>query len=184
MYVFSTKRAHPKTLEGFDKGAEVLFIIYINFKDLFGAEHLCYAYLKQQGFDHLSVEKRKLIEDKFLVDQAIDADLAPKPLTVTPFKSLVPTSLTEPNMTFSFGIHQIERPVPGAELTTTVRDTENNSAGQASFTICTIKQSYQRSSQKQYGYFDSDCRINWYLVTATGPAAKVNLLLPKPVNAC
>ena len=79
MYVFSVNARTPKALEGFDKGAEVPFIIYVNFKDLFGAEHLCHAYLKQQGFDHPSVEKRKLIEDKFLVDQKlIDADPALK----------------------------------------------------------------------------------------------------------
>ena len=79
MYVFSVNARTPKALEGFDKGAEVPFIIYINFKDLFGAEHLCHAYLKQQGFERPSIEKRKLIEEKFLVDQKlIDADPALK----------------------------------------------------------------------------------------------------------
>ncbi|WP_339338830.1 nucleoid-associated protein [uncultured Oceanicoccus sp.] len=57
-------------------------------------------------------------------------------------------------------IHQIERPVPGAELTTTVRDTENNSAGPAYSLFEQLKQSYQRSSQKQYGYFDSELSDN------------------------
>ena len=79
MYVFSVNARTPKALEGFDKGAEVPFILYINFKDLFGAEHLCHAYLKQQGFAEPLIEKRKLIEDKFLIDQKlIDADPALK----------------------------------------------------------------------------------------------------------
>jgi hypothetical protein len=79
MYVFSVNARTPKAFEGFAKGAEVPFIVYINFKDLFGAEQLCQIYLKQQGFERPAIEKRKLIGEKFLVDQKlIDADIALK----------------------------------------------------------------------------------------------------------
>lgn len=77
MYIFSVNASTPNAFEGFAKGAEVPFIIYINFKDLFGAEQLCKAYLAQQGFERPVIEKRKLIEDKFLQNQKlIDADPA------------------------------------------------------------------------------------------------------------
>lgn len=51
-------------------------------------------------------------------------------------------------------IHHIERPAAGAEVTTTLREEENNCAGMAYSLFDQLKQSYQRSSQKQYGHFD------------------------------
>lgn len=79
MYVFSANARTPKAFEDFPKNAEVPFILYINFKDLFGAEQLCRLYLLQQGFEDPSIDKRKLIEDKFLSDpKLIDADPALK----------------------------------------------------------------------------------------------------------
>ena len=79
MYVFSVNARTPKAIEGFSKGAEVPFIVYINFKDLFGAEQLCQLYLLQQGFEKPTIEKRKLIDDKFLQDpKLIAADPALK----------------------------------------------------------------------------------------------------------
>lgn len=57
-------------------------------------------------------------------------------------------------------IHHIERTVPGADITTTLRDTENNCAGAAYSLFEQLKQSYQRSSQKQYGHFDSQLTDN------------------------
>ncbi|MGK0500283.1 MAG: hypothetical protein ACJAYG_001932 [Oceanicoccus sp.] len=79
MYVFSVNARTPEPYEDFAKGAEVPLIMYINFKDLFGAEQLCRIYLMQQGFERPSIEKRKLIENKFLNDQKlIDADPALK----------------------------------------------------------------------------------------------------------
>ena len=84
MYVFSVNARTPKAFEDFAKGDEVPFILYINFKDLFGAEQLCQLYLKQQGFERPSIEKRKLIEEKFLVDQKlVDADPALKEALTT-----------------------------------------------------------------------------------------------------
>lgn len=75
MFVFSVNARTPKALDGFAKGAEVPFIVYINFKDLFGAEQLCRLYLLQEGFEKPVIEKRKLIDSKFLQDtKLINAD--------------------------------------------------------------------------------------------------------------
>jgi hypothetical protein len=79
MYIFSVNANTTKDIEDFPKGAEVPFIIYINFKDLFGAEQLCRSYLIQQGFERPTIEKRKLIEEQFLNNKKlIDADPALK----------------------------------------------------------------------------------------------------------
>lgn len=75
MYVFS---ANAKTLKAFDEfvaGDEIPFIVYINFKDLYGAEQLCQLYLQKNGFTEAVIEKRKLIEPRFMEDpKLIDAD--------------------------------------------------------------------------------------------------------------
>jgi hypothetical protein len=79
MYVFSANANTDKILGDFKAGDEVPFIVYINFKDLFGAEQLCRLYLLQQGFTQPKIEKRKLIDAQFLQNQKlIDADQALK----------------------------------------------------------------------------------------------------------
>ncbi|MBN4055538.1 hypothetical protein JYU12_02215 [bacterium AH-315-K03] len=79
MYIFSVNATATKDIEDFSKGDDVPFIIYINFKDLFGAEKLCHLYLAQEGFDKPSIKKRKLIEPKYLQDKKlINADPALK----------------------------------------------------------------------------------------------------------
>lgn len=79
MYVFSANACAGKDFDSFRQGDNVPFIVYINFKDLFGAEQLCQIYLLQQGFENPSIDKRKMIENKFLSDQKlIDADPALK----------------------------------------------------------------------------------------------------------
>ncbi len=79
MYVFSVNARAKETFDDFAKGDEVPFIVYINYKDLFGAEQLCRLYLIQEGFEKPTVKKRKLIEDKFLQDpKLINADPALK----------------------------------------------------------------------------------------------------------
>ena len=63
-----------KVFEAFDEFAEnddVPFIVYINFKDLFGAENLCKLYLMQQGFYDIVIEKRKMIEAKYMQDKKL-----------------------------------------------------------------------------------------------------------------
>ena len=57
-------------------------------------------------------------------------------------------------------IHHIERTAPGAEVTTTLKDQENNGAGAIHSLFEQLKQSYQRSSQKQYGHFDTELSDN------------------------
>ncbi|MFA7555444.1 MAG: nucleoid-associated protein [Spongiibacteraceae bacterium] len=53
-------------------------------------------------------------------------------------------------------IHHIERSAPGAKVITSLREQDNNSAGAAYSLFEQLKQSFQRSSQKQYGHFDRD----------------------------
>lgn len=75
MYAFSVNAKTREDIEGFEADAVVPFIVYINFLDLFGAEQLCKLYLVRAGFYEVTIDKRKLIEEKFLSDQRlIDAD--------------------------------------------------------------------------------------------------------------
>ena len=71
MYVFSVNANTPKAFDDFEPGAEVPFMVYINFKDLTGAELLCKFYLEQAGFEAVVIEKRKMIVDKFLADKKL-----------------------------------------------------------------------------------------------------------------
>lgn len=57
-------------------------------------------------------------------------------------------------------IHHLERSAPGGDVIATVREQENNVAGPAYSLFEQLKQSYQRSSQKQYGHFDSNLDDN------------------------
>lgn len=75
MYVFSANAKTRKAFDDFAAGDTVPFIVYINFKDLYGAEQLCQLYLMQSGFMDAVIDKRKLIEPRFMDDQKlIDAD--------------------------------------------------------------------------------------------------------------
>ena len=79
MYVFSVNALAGKAFDTFRKGEEVPFIVYINFQDLFGAELLCRTYLVQEGFSAPKIDKRKLIEARYLNDpKMVDADSALK----------------------------------------------------------------------------------------------------------
>jgi nucleoid-associated protein len=51
-------------------------------------------------------------------------------------------------------IHHIERSAPGGDVVTSIREQDNNSAGPAYSLFEQLKQSFQRSSQKQFGHFD------------------------------
>lgn len=62
MYVISATAKTREDRDGFRKNQSVPFIVYIDFKDLFGAEKLCQLYLLQAGFHDISIEKRKLIK--------------------------------------------------------------------------------------------------------------------------
>lgn len=75
MYVFSVNANTPKAFDDFKAGDEVPFMVYVNFKDLTGAELLCKFYIEQAGFESIVIEKRKMIVEKFLSDKKlIDAD--------------------------------------------------------------------------------------------------------------
>ncbi len=57
-------------------------------------------------------------------------------------------------------IHHLERTVPGADLSSSLREKENSCSGPAYSLFEQLKQSFQRSSQKQYGHFDRDLDDN------------------------
>jgi nucleoid-associated protein len=57
-------------------------------------------------------------------------------------------------------IHHIERPAPGNDVAIATREQENNSVSAAHSLFEQLKQSFQRSSQKQYGHFDRELSDN------------------------
>lgn len=59
MYLFSCTATARKKQEGANIGDEKPFIVYIDYADLFGAEHLCKLYLMTEGFHDAEIEKRK-----------------------------------------------------------------------------------------------------------------------------
>ena len=65
MFVFSVDATAKKTKEDLETGKVYPFIVYVNFKDLFGAEHLCKLYLLRAGFIDIKVLKRKALEDNW-----------------------------------------------------------------------------------------------------------------------
>lgn len=77
MYVFSVNAKSRKELDGFAADEMVPFIVYINFKDLFGAEQLCQLYLLRGDFYDITIEKRKMIPKKFFANKDhVKADAA------------------------------------------------------------------------------------------------------------
>ncbi len=64
MYLFSCKATAKKTTDDIQEGAESLFIVYINYPDLFGAEHLCKLYLMAENFSNIVIEKRKQLSQE------------------------------------------------------------------------------------------------------------------------
>lgn len=59
MYLFSCNATVKRPMQDLSVGEVRPFIVYINFADLFGAEHLCKLYLMQEGFTAIEIEKRK-----------------------------------------------------------------------------------------------------------------------------
>jgi len=77
MYIFSANGRAKKAIEDVKEGQMVPFIVYVNFVDLFGAEHLCKLYLMRAGFKEIEIEKRKLVPSALLADpRVIAADKA------------------------------------------------------------------------------------------------------------
>ena len=71
MFVFSATGTARKKMKNIEPGQEVPFIVYISFKDQFGAEKLCHLYLLRAGFTDIVIEKTKAIEDKLLKDKRV-----------------------------------------------------------------------------------------------------------------
>jgi hypothetical protein len=71
MYIFSVTGVARKAMDDIEAGQSMPFIVYINFKDLFGAEQLCKIYLYKSGFTDVEIEKRKLVEKKLLDDPRV-----------------------------------------------------------------------------------------------------------------
>ncbi len=77
MYIFSANGCAKKDMDDVKEGQIVPFIVYINFVDLFGAEHLCKLFLMRAGFKEIEIEKRKLVPSSLLADpRVIAADKA------------------------------------------------------------------------------------------------------------
>lgn len=75
MYIFSASAKTRKAIDGFRADEQVPFIVYIDFKDLFGAEKLCQLYLLNEGFYEVKIEKRKMVPEETLLPM-IDKDKA------------------------------------------------------------------------------------------------------------
>ncbi len=71
MYVFSVSANAVKARPGISVGQQVPFIVYINFKDLFGAENLCKIYLMRAGFNEAVIENRKRLPESTMTDNRI-----------------------------------------------------------------------------------------------------------------
>lgn len=75
MYVFAASAIATKAVDDFAIGDSAPFIVYINFKDLYGAEALCKLFIMREGFKDVLIEKRQLITAEKLADKRIiDAD--------------------------------------------------------------------------------------------------------------
>ena len=73
MYIFSADAVATKQVDNVAKGQKVPFIIYIHFKDLFGAEQLAKIYLMKAGFTEISIHKRKGVAASLLADARVVA---------------------------------------------------------------------------------------------------------------
>jgi nucleoid-associated protein len=64
-------------------------------------------------------------------------------------------------MTLKYSIiHKLERSAPGGDVSCDVREQENSSSGSIHSLFEQLKQSFQRSSQKLYGHFDTSLPDN------------------------
>ena len=73
MYIFSANGKARKSFDDIKEGQKVPFIVYINFRDLFGAEQLCKIYLMRAGFTEIEIEKRKLVPSNLIEDPRVVA---------------------------------------------------------------------------------------------------------------
>ncbi|GLS24824.1 hypothetical protein [Marinibactrum halimedae] len=67
MYIFSVTAKAKTAIHGFEAGHEAPFIVYIDFKDLIGAEQLARLFVMKEGFYEVVIEKRRrLTKDKVI----------------------------------------------------------------------------------------------------------------------
>lgn len=59
MYVFSASATATKPFDDIAIDDNALFIIYVDFKDLFGAEALCKILVMREGFKDVIIDKRQ-----------------------------------------------------------------------------------------------------------------------------
>ncbi len=76
MFIFSATAQSKKDVPGFKTGDTIPFIVYVDFKDMFGAEKLCQILLFKEGFHEIHIEKRKLIPNDKLDPKMIENDKA------------------------------------------------------------------------------------------------------------
>lgn len=76
MYIFSATAVSDKELPGFKAGSKIPFIVYVDFKDMYGAEKLCQILLFKEGFKEIHIEKRKLIPHKKITSKMLANDKA------------------------------------------------------------------------------------------------------------
>ena len=63
MYLFSVNATAKKTHGEFTEGESAPFIVYIDFKDMFGAEKLAQLFVMAEGFKDVTIIKRKMIDN-------------------------------------------------------------------------------------------------------------------------
>ena len=63
MYLFSVNATAKKTQGEFTEGESAPFIVYIDFKDMFGAEKLAQLFVMAEGFKDVTIIKRKMIDN-------------------------------------------------------------------------------------------------------------------------
>ena len=73
MYVFSASATAIKDIDDIKAGDNALFIVYIDFKDLFGAETLCKVLVMREGFKEIVIDKRQWLTPEKCQDKRIQA---------------------------------------------------------------------------------------------------------------
>ncbi len=71
MYVFSASATATKAFDDIEIGDTSPFIVYIDFKDLFGAETLCKILIMREGFKDIEIEKRQWLTPEKCQDPKI-----------------------------------------------------------------------------------------------------------------
>lgn len=71
MYVFAASAIATRSHDGFAVGDKAPFIVYIDFKDLYGAEALCKLFVTRTGFRDVTIENRRWLKPEKCKDRRI-----------------------------------------------------------------------------------------------------------------